>query len=174
MPTPNEVIAGDVHHDIDVHVPWLKSIARGNIFEIGVRTGISTAAFLIGLEQNGGHLYSIDIEAQCGQVVASPDWTFIHDSSRNVDVIKKQIPPVLDILFVDGDHTYEGTRDDFTNYASLVRSGGLVICHDVCSGYDPGVQQAFYEFFASMPQKIECTMTVVKSWVGLGYITIPA
>ena len=173
MPTPQEVLASDVHHDIDAHVLWLQSVAKGNILEIGVRTGISTAAFLIGLEQNGGHLYSVDIESDCGKVVSSPDWTFIHANSHtDVESIKSKIPPVLDILFVDGDHTYEGTRDDFTNYAGLVRSGGLVICHDVCSGYDPGVQQAFYEFFASMPQKTSCVMTVVKSWVGLGYITM--
>ena len=173
MPAPRDVLANDVHHDIDMHVPWLQSIAKGNILEIGVRTGISTAAFLVGLEYNGGHLYSVDIEEACGKVVESTNWTFIHDSSRNADAIKSKIPQVLDILFVDGDHTYEGTRDDFTNYAPLVRSGGLIICHDVCSGYDPGVQQAFYEFFASMPQKTDCVMTVVKSWVGIGYITVP-
>jgi predicted O-methyltransferase YrrM len=173
MPTPRDVLREDVHHDIDMHVPWLTSVAKGNIFEIGVRTGISTAAFLVGLEMNGGHLFSVDIEEQCGKVLESQDWTFIHDSSRNVDAVKSKIPPVLDILFVDGDHTYEGTRDDFTNYVPMVRSGGLIICHDVCSGYDPGVQQAFYELFASMPQKTTCVMTVIKSWVGIGSITVP-
>lgn len=36
-----------------------------------------------------------------------------------------------------------------------------------------GVKQAFYEFFDSMPQKTDCKMTVIKSWVGIGYITVP-
>lgn len=173
MPVPRDVLANDVHHDIDMHVPWLQSVAKGNILEIGVRTGISTSAFLVGLELNGGHLYSVDIEEQCGKVVESQDWTFIHDSSRNVEAIKSQIPPTLNVLFVDGDHTYEGTKADLESYSPLVVSGGLVICHDVCSGYDPGVRQAFDEFFNQLPNSMSYTMTIFKSWVGLGYITIP-
>jgi cephalosporin hydroxylase len=36
----------------------------------------------------------------------------------------------LDFLFIDGDHTYEGVRQDFEMYSPLVRSGGLVAFHD--------------------------------------------
>jgi predicted O-methyltransferase YrrM len=38
---------------------------------------------------------------------------------------------LLDALFIDGDHTYEGVRADFGRYAPLVRSGGIVALHDV-------------------------------------------
>lgn len=38
----------------------------------------------------------------------------------------------LDLLLVDGDHTYEGARRDFEDYAPLVRPGGLVAFHDIC------------------------------------------
>ena len=37
----------------------------------------------------------------------------------------------LDVLFIDGDHSYEGVRADFERYAPLVRSGGIVLLHDV-------------------------------------------
>ncbi len=37
----------------------------------------------------------------------------------------------LDFLFIDGDHTYEGVRQDFESYSPLVRSGGLVGFHDI-------------------------------------------
>jgi len=37
----------------------------------------------------------------------------------------------LDFLFIDGDHTYEGVREDFNMYAPLVREGGLIAFHDV-------------------------------------------
>jgi predicted O-methyltransferase YrrM len=34
-------------------------------------------------------------------------------------------------LFIDGDHSYDGVRQDFEMYAPLVRPGGLVAMHDI-------------------------------------------
>ena len=33
----------------------------------------------------------------------------------------------LDFLFIDGDHSYEGMREDFECYAPMVREGGIVV-----------------------------------------------
>jgi predicted O-methyltransferase YrrM len=41
----------------------------------------------------------------------------------------------LDILFLDGDHSYEGVKTDFQFYSPLVRPGGLVIFHDIVPDY---------------------------------------
>ncbi len=37
----------------------------------------------------------------------------------------------LDFLFIDGDHTYEGVREDFRMYSPLVQDGGLIAFHDI-------------------------------------------
>lgn len=37
----------------------------------------------------------------------------------------------LDVLFIDGDHTYNGVKQDFEMYSPLVRSGGIVAFHDI-------------------------------------------
>lgn len=37
----------------------------------------------------------------------------------------------LDFLFIDGDHTYEGVKEDFTMYSPLVSDGGLIALHDI-------------------------------------------
>ncbi len=37
----------------------------------------------------------------------------------------------LDYLFIDGDHTYEGVKQDFEMYSPLVRPGGLIVFHDI-------------------------------------------
>lgn len=37
----------------------------------------------------------------------------------------------IDLLFIDGDHSYEGVRADFMTYGPLVRKGGLIVLHDI-------------------------------------------
>lgn len=49
---------------------------------------------------------------------------------------------VYDFAFIDGDHTYEGVREDWLNYSPMVRPGGLVAFHDTWPNFDrhePGV-----------------------------------
>jgi len=36
----------------------------------------------------------------------------------------------IDFAFIDGDHTYEGVKQDFEEYGPLVRPGGLIAFHD--------------------------------------------
>jgi len=37
----------------------------------------------------------------------------------------------VDFAFIDGDHTYEGVRQDVAMYSPLVREGGIVAFHDI-------------------------------------------
>lgn len=37
----------------------------------------------------------------------------------------------VDMLYVDGDHTYKGVKADYDNYHQLVRPGGIIVFHDV-------------------------------------------
>ncbi|MGH3692447.1 MAG: class I SAM-dependent methyltransferase [Pseudonocardiaceae bacterium] len=37
----------------------------------------------------------------------------------------------VDLLFIDGDHSYDGVKADFEMYSPLVRPGGLICVHDV-------------------------------------------
>ena len=47
----------------------------------------------------------------------------------------------LDFLFIDGDHRYEGVRQDFEMYSPLVRSGGLLAFHDIAKS--GGVEEVY-------------------------------
>ena len=55
-----------------------------------------------------------------------------------VGQVKDRMPEV-DVLHIDGDHTYEGCKADFQNYAPLVRKGGLIVFHDAVSVVDSQV-----------------------------------
>lgn len=39
-------------------------------------------------------------------------------------------PGPYDFLFIDGDHSYEGVRNDWETFGALVRPGGIVMLHD--------------------------------------------
>lgn len=38
----------------------------------------------------------------------------------------------IDLLFIDGDHSYDGVRRDFEMYSPLVADDGLIALHDIC------------------------------------------
>lgn len=51
--------------------------------------------------------------------------------SEQVAAGVRKIMQSLNVLFIDGDHTYEGVKHDFLSYSPLVRSGGIVAFHDI-------------------------------------------
>jgi cephalosporin hydroxylase len=85
----------------------------------------------------------------------------------------------LDLLFVDGDHTYEGVRQDFADYSHLVRSGGLVAFHDIVPGGpgkhgDPGGVPTFWSELKATRSDVS---ELVEDWewgsCGIGLVRIP-
>lgn len=40
----------------------------------------------------------------------------------------------VDFLFIDGDHSYKGVKEDFNMYKFLVKKGGFICFHDIVSG----------------------------------------
>lgn len=73
----------------------------------------------------------------------------------------------LDLLFIDGDHRYEGVKTDFASYAPLVRTGGLIALHDIVPGeekYVGGVPDFWREV-----KEGRRTREFVESWEQGGY-----
>jgi predicted O-methyltransferase YrrM len=113
--------------DMYEYSPFLREVARGNILEIGVNQGVSTSAFLLGLEdKQEGHLWSIDIDPDCNRF-RHPRWTFMQGDSKTIPVPQL----ALDVLFIDGDHRYDAVSSDLMRFAPLVKQGGLILMHDV-------------------------------------------
>lgn len=51
----------------------------------------------------------------------------------------------IDFLFIDGDHTYGGVKQDFEMYSPLVRKGGIVAFHDIGENEEGGVFNLWQE-----------------------------
>lgn len=78
----------------------------------------------------------------------------IKGNSTNNDTInelkKKLEGNKIDVLFIDGDHSYEGVKKDFLNYSDFVRSNGLIILDDfvpTLNGKWPGIRKFAFEMF---------------------------
>lgn len=52
----------------------------------------------------------------------------------------------IDLVFIDGDHSYEGCRSDIAAWAPKVKPGGFVTGHDYSRNF-PGVIQAVDEIY---------------------------
>lgn len=50
-----------------------------------------------------------------------------------------------DVIFIDGDHSYEGVKSDYINSLSLMNENGIMIFHDIASIGAPGVVQFWNE-----------------------------
>lgn len=70
------------------------------------------------------------------QCFASPgqDLKLIRGDSHAAQVVqqvKACFPNGIDFLFIDGDHSYEGVKQDYQHFAPLVNTGGIIAFHDI-------------------------------------------
>jgi predicted O-methyltransferase YrrM len=49
------------------------------------------------------------------------------------DEVTAIIDGEVDFLFIDGDHTYEGVKQDFEMYSELVAEDGIIALHDIAT-----------------------------------------
>ncbi len=168
--------------DTFAHLPFFREVGRGNVVEIGVFEGASTSAFLLGVKECGGHVFSIDVDLygkQPGKLFPNtPEWTFINANSfQCANIILPALPPEFDVLFVDGSHEYEDVKLDLSLYSPRVKKGGLILVHDICPPdqkeypggiYFEGVRRAFDEFVKEMGFDFE----IREQSYGLGVIHV--
>lgn len=82
---------------------------------------------------------------------------------------------LLDYLFLDGDHTYEGVRRDFEMYAPLVRQGGMIALHDIAAHNRQAecqVDKFWYEIKKGYRHQ-EIVENPSQGWAGLGILFVP-
>jgi predicted O-methyltransferase YrrM len=78
----------------------------------------------------------------------------------------------LDVLYIDGDHSYEGVKADFDMYSGLVRPGGLIIFHDIAQHkpeHDCHVDQLWTEVRDRFPHS-EIIQDPGQGWAGIGIL----
>jgi predicted O-methyltransferase YrrM len=148
-----------------------RDAASGPVAEIGRFKGGSTFIFASALP-DGVELWSYDLhvalradmpgERLDAELRAALDrYGLAHKVHLLVADSRIADPPSgpLELLFIDGDHTYEGTRADFERWSAFVRPGGHVLFHDAVDtgGYGnhyPGVARAVEEIGAGWERRV--------------------
>lgn len=73
------------------------------------------------------------------QIITIQGWSYDPDVIANV---ASKIH-AIDILFIDGDHSYEGAHNDWRLYSPILSADALVVMHDI--GWAEGVQRVVAE-----------------------------
>lgn len=117
--------------DIYLHLPRMVDLVLAtraqHVVELGTRTGVSTVAWLYGLEQTGGRLTSVDIDAK-PEIGDHDAWTFIRGDDCSAEVLEQLEP--ADIVFIDTSHLYDHTVRELDLYRHVVKPGGVICLHD--------------------------------------------
>jgi predicted O-methyltransferase YrrM len=78
----------------------------------------------------------------------------------------------VDVMLIDGDHTYEGVRQDFAMYSPLVRKGGIVAFHDIVKHtQDPECEvDVFWKEIKVQYKHEELIEDPDQGWAGIGVL----
>jgi predicted O-methyltransferase YrrM len=146
--------------DISNHLMTLSLLVREfdlkQVVELGTRDGNSTLALLEAARSIAGHVTSVDIEpcedarrrVQAAGFLES--WTFIQ--ANDMELEPPQVPPTIDLLFVDTSHLYAPTLAELNKYSAYLRPGGWIALHDYVSF--PGVNRAIHDFVKPAPGRV--------------------
>lgn len=148
--------------DINEHLPTLKKYAEkcDVIVELGVRSIVSTWAFISGLPKrliSVDHVHPSQYNSNDLQTVeeiskeVGVDFSFILSDSRTVEL------PECDLLFIDTLHTYDQIKSELSVHGSKVKK--YIIFHDTITFRDNGeisgnvgIWPAIEEFMSDNPQ----------------------
>lgn len=78
----------------------------------------------------------------------------------------------IDLLFIDGDHSYEGTRADYRNYLPFMGDGGMVVFHDVNPNGNLGSSRFWADLTRLEPYAITVNYHPETFGLGLGLLAL--
>jgi len=115
-----------------------------NILELGTHIGVSTYAWSLGTK---GKVTSVEGDAALAEFAREQLAKF---DVRNADIVHASFDEFLDtasgtydIIFLDGDHSYERTLHYLRRLKPLMHDDTLLIIHDI--HWSPGMRKAWYE-----------------------------
>lgn len=110
------------------------------IVEVGTAFGGSTRALVLAAMRTGGKVISIDIEDRSANIPPEfkPWWTqMVGPSQTLAPKVNDWHPEPIDLLFIDGEHSFPAVANELRHLGGKVREGGLIVLDDCWHAY-PG------------------------------------
>ncbi len=173
----------------------LKDRMPRHILEIGTAAG-GSSYLLCRVSAADARIATVDLRPVSKELVASfarkRQQVFVltgdSKSPAVLAAVDALFPEGLDLLFIDGDHTYDGVAADAAAFVPRLRAGGLVVFHDIVEdigqrtgaptptgGWTGGVPDFWREFKAH--HRLWQADELVESWdqdgFGLGLAMRP-
>lgn len=110
--------------------------------EVGSYLGASSSLLAAVASRRKGHLHAVDTWSNDHMGDDPIEDTFARfqentqsvrqfiTSHRGLATTMKDQVPEIDLLFIDGDHSYQGVRENLLDYGPKIKSGGLLVMHD--------------------------------------------
>jgi predicted O-methyltransferase YrrM len=131
---------------------------RGAIVEIGSWKGRSTVWLAAGAKLTGGHVYAVDRHTGSREDPTANTWAeFTNNISRAgvADVVEPLVMSSaeaadlvkgpVELLFIDGDHSYSEAMRDAQIWLPRLVDGGIVMLHDATAATYDGPRRVFRE-----------------------------
>jgi predicted O-methyltransferase YrrM len=145
--------------------------------EIGSFLGSSACFIALGLNR-GGRLYCVDTwnNDAMDDPTLPPRDTFA-DFQRNTQDLRRIIVPLrgasisvaevfdarIDLLFIDGDHSYDGCLNDWVSWRRFLAPCAIVAFHDI--GWADGVIKVVREHVSPRAKREVCMSNIYVAWL---------
>jgi hypothetical protein len=124
------------------YIPRIMTQARIDLHKQGIFEGNDTynwgdigATYVVDACNGFGGDTDIDNEDSFYRKTFYP--RFVKDTSENAYYNFFVLQDIkIDVLFIDGDHTYEGVKKDFELYSNLLSENGIIVIHDTDENYE--------------------------------------
>lgn len=181
---PALVHAGDTR-DMASNLPILYGIVQGlfaetsdpaarRVLEIGTSDGTSTLALLKAASEANGHVDSIDVvdvpaaQALVDHFALRPFWTFHKGDARQVMTTLRDKGQRYVAIFLDGDHTYDGTKGELALADQMLLPGGVLFTHDNwCASIEVDWNKPFGQRAKRGSAQLAGEMVRGEEWVGV-------
>ena len=141
------ITSSQVRSEIQALCETVRQRKPRTVLEIGTLHG--GAFFLFSrVAADDAFLVSVDLPREfwkpwrllCAYLGKKGQNVFVIDGDSHAPSTVERVRRVLgsrkvDFLFIDGDHSYEGVRQDFENYVGLLNDVGVIAFHDINPDY---------------------------------------
>ena len=154
-------------HEAGLLYTYASKLDKGNILELGRYWAGGTVLLAMATHRSDVKVVSVDVVEGCHDPDAD-DWLNNYEEKERIDIRTdnswgmKNFP--ISLLFVDGDHSYEGVKKDFIHHWNYLN--GLCLAHDytdpTCEGVTRFIDEWIEEGYAEKLEQVGTMISLKK------------